>query len=155
MICGFGTGGANLARVLEGRGLPFLIVEYDPFVIDRVRAAGYDAVFGDCTNPEVLEQAGIADARLLALTFAQVSDALLAAQVARTLNPRIDIVARGGSGGGTQRLLREVGVSEVVDPEFESSLEFVRHVLHRFGVDGREITALQARSRGEHYRTDQ
>jgi len=154
VICGFGAGGANLARVLEGRGLPFLIVEYDPFVIDRVRAAGYDAVFGDCTNPEVLEQAGIADARLLALTFAQVSDALLAAQVARTLNPRIDIVARGGSGGGTQRLLREVGVSEVVDPEFESSLEFVRHVLHRFGVDGREITALQARSRGEHYRTE-
>ena len=154
IICGFGAGGMNLARVLEGRGLPFLIVEYDPFVIDRVRAAGYDAVFGDCTNPEVLEQAGIADARMLALTFSQVSDALLAARVARTLNPRIDIVARGASGGGTQRLLAEVGVSEVVDPEFESSLEFVRHVLHRFGVDGREITALQARSRGEHYRTE-
>jgi CPA2 family monovalent cation:H+ antiporter-2 len=155
IICGYGAGGANLARVLEGRGLPFLIVEYDPFVIDRVRAAGYEAVFGDCTNAEVMEQAGVAEARMVALTFSQIRDALLAAQVARNLNPRIDVVARGSSGGGTHRLLREVGVSEVVDPEFESSLELVRHVLHRFGVDGREITALQARSRGEHYRTDQ
>ena len=154
IVCGFGPAGQNLARVLEGRGLPFLVVEYDPFVIERVRAEGYDSVFGDCTNPEVLELAGIAEARMLALTFSQIRDTMLAAQAARNLNSRLDVVARGSSGGGTYRLLREVGVSEVVDPEFEASLELVRHVLHRFGVDGREITALQARSRAEHYRSE-
>jgi CPA2 family monovalent cation:H+ antiporter-2 len=152
IVCGFGPAGQSLARVLEGRGLPFLVVEYDPFVIERVRAEGYESVFGDCANPEVLELAGIAEARMVALTFSQVRDTMLAAQAARDLNPRVDIVARGSSGGGTHRLLRDVGVSEVVDPEFEASLELLRHVLHRFGIDGREITALQARSRAEHYR---
>jgi hypothetical protein len=51
-------------------------------------------------------------------------------------------------------LLRRAGSSEVVDPEFEASLEFVRHVLHRFGVDGREIAALQTRWRAEYYRIE-
>ncbi len=54
----------------------------------------------------------------------------------------------------TQSLLRRAGSSEVVDPEFEASLEFVRHVLHRFGVDGREIVALQTRWRAEYYRNE-
>jgi hypothetical protein len=47
-----------------------------------------------------------------------------------------------------------MGAAEVVDAEFEASLEFVRHVLHRFGVDSREIVAVQAARRGEHYRTN-
>jgi CPA2 family monovalent cation:H+ antiporter-2 len=75
----------------------------------------------------------------------------LTVQNARRLNPDIDAVARG-SGPDTHRLLRQAGASEVVDPEFEASLEFVRHVLHRYGVDGREIAALQSRRRAEHYR---
>ena len=151
IICGFGTGGASLARVLDGRKLPFVVVEYDRFAVERARADGYEAVFGDCTRPEVLEQAGIDSARVCVFTFSTVSNVLIASQAARGLNPRIDIVARGAS-GGPRRLLREAGISQIVDPEFEAGLELVRHVLHRFGIDGREITAMQAQRRAEHYR---
>jgi CPA2 family monovalent cation:H+ antiporter-2 len=87
------------------------------------------------------------------VTFSNPSDTVLAAQAARNLNPAIDVVART-TGPGSAGLLRSTGVSEVVDPEFEASLEFVRHVLHRFGVDGREITALQTRWRTEYYRVE-
>jgi CPA2 family monovalent cation:H+ antiporter-2 len=153
VICGHGATGSSLARGLAGRGLPFVVVENDPYIFERMRAAGVPAVFGDASRPDVLEQAGIADARLCALTFSSPSDQLRTAQVARTLNPRIDIVAR--SSGDSLTMLRRAGASEVVDPEFEASLEFVRHVLHRFGVDGREITALQTRWRSEYYRVDQ
>ncbi|HEX5368546.1 MAG TPA: cation:proton antiporter [Dehalococcoidia bacterium] len=151
IICGFGTGGASLAGILEGRKLPFVVVEYDRFAVERARIAGYDAVFGDCTRPEVLEQAGITEARICVLTFSTLGSVLIASQTARTLNPRIDIAARGPA-GGSRRVLREAGVSEVVEPEFEASLELVRHVLHRFGIDAREIAALQAQRRSEHYR---
>jgi CPA2 family monovalent cation:H+ antiporter-2 len=151
VICGFGQTGSSLARTLSGRGLPFVIVENDPFVFDRARAAGFTAVFGDATQTAVLEQARVSEARTLAVTFANQPDAPLTVQNARRLNPDIDAVARG-SGPDTHRLLRQAGASEVVDPEFEASLEFVRHVLHRYGVDGREIAALQSRRRAEHYR---
>jgi voltage-gated potassium channel Kch len=149
VICGHGQTGSSLARSLAGRGLPFVVIENDPYVFERMRAAGIPGVFGDATRADVLEQAGIRDARLCALTYSSPSDGLLTAQAARMLNPRIDVVARSTADGVT--LLRRAGASEVVDPEFETSLEFVRHVLHRFGVDGREISALQTRWRGEYY----
>jgi CPA2 family monovalent cation:H+ antiporter-2 len=152
VICGHGATGSSLARSLAGRGLPFVVIENDPFVFDRLRAAGLPSVFGDASRPDVLEQAGIAEARLCAITFSSPSDELRTAGAARQLNPRIDIVAR--SVGDSIALLRRAGASEVVDPEFETSLEFVRHALHRFGVDAREISALQTRWRAEYYRVE-
>jgi CPA2 family monovalent cation:H+ antiporter-2 len=151
IICGYGLSGQGLVRSLGGRGLPFVVIEYDPFIYDRARAAGIPCVFGDATIPDVLAQADVADARVFAVTFSNPSDAILASQAARNLNPGIDIVART-SGTGSSALLRGTGVSEIVDPDFEASLEFVRHVLHRFGVDGREIVALQTRWRTDYYR---
>jgi len=153
VICGYGLSGQSLVRSLSGRNLPFVVVEYDPFVYDRARAAGVPCVFGDATIPDVLAQADVADARVFAVTFSNPSDTILAAQAARRLSPSIDVVART-SGAGSSALLRTTGVSEVVDPDFEASLEFVRHVLHRFGIDGREILALQTRWRAEYYRPE-
>jgi CPA2 family monovalent cation:H+ antiporter-2 len=150
VICGFGRTGMGLARSLAGRNLPFVVVDYDPFVYERAVAAGQTCVFGDATNVEVLQQADIEQARVFAITFSNPRDTLLAAQAARNLNPSLDVITRA-TGPGTANVLRSTGVSEVVDPEFEASLEFVRHVLHRFGIDGREITALQTRWRSEYY----
>ena len=64
------------------------------------------------------------------------------------LNPRLNVVARG-SGPETHQLLVRAGASEVVNPYLETGLEFVRHVLHRFGIDSRQIAALQAQWRAE------
>ena len=36
-------------------------------------------------------------------------------------------------------LLRKAGVTELVMPFFEGSLEMVRHTLHRFGMQSTEI----------------
>jgi CPA2 family monovalent cation:H+ antiporter-2 len=150
VIAGYGRAGSSLARSLSGRNLPFVIVENDPFVFERAREAGYPAVFGDATLPIVLEQARIGEARTLAVTFGDQPAAPLAVQNAKAINPALDVVARG-SGPESHGLLRQVGASEVVDPEFEASIEFVRHVLHRYGIDSREISALQARWRAEYY----
>jgi K+:H+ antiporter len=150
VVCGYGTTGAGLIRTLAGRGLPFVIIESDPFVFERARNAGLPAVFGDATRIDILEQAGIADARMCAITFSSPADALLASQAARQINPRIDVIA--SSTGDGVALLRRAGATEVVDPEFESTLEFVRHALHRFGIDSREIGAIQSNWRADRYR---
>ena len=154
IICGYGRSGSNLARSLSGRELPFVIIESDPFVLERARAAGYTCVFGDATLPVVLEQARVREARSLAVTYAGEPTAPLTVQNAKLLNPDLDIVARA-SGPESHGLLRQAGASEVVDPYFEASIEFVRHVLHRYGIEGRQISALQARWRAEYYQTSE
>ena len=142
IVGGYGDTSAALVRSLAGRNLPFVVVDSNPFVFEHVREYEPDLpfIFGDLSRPEVLNAARVTQARALVLTFPNQIEAQIAAQNARSFQPRLDIVARGR--GDAHTLLRRAGASEVVDPEFEASLEFVRHVLHRFGVDGREIGAL-------------
>jgi CPA2 family monovalent cation:H+ antiporter-2 len=53
--------------------------------------------------------------------------------IAKRLNPTIDIIARA-SGAEGHAALRNAGASEVVHPQFEAGLEFVRHSLQRFSI---------------------
>jgi CPA2 family monovalent cation:H+ antiporter-2 len=149
IIGGFGRTGRALARSLAGRRLAFVVAESNPYLFDQAREANVPFVFGDISLPEVQELCNIADARTLAITF-EGDEARVAVVNARLANANVDIVVRG-AGPETHTMLREMGAREVVDPEFEASQEFVRHVLHRFGLDAREISALQATRRAEHY----
>lgn len=151
IICGYGGAASALVRSLAGRNLPFVVIENNPFIYDRVRRANapFPFIYGDASRPEVLEMARIREARVLAITYPGPAETLTTIANARAANPEIDILSRGTV--ESYVMIRRAGASEVVDPEFEASLEFVRHVLHRFGVDARAITALQARWRSEHY----
>jgi CPA2 family monovalent cation:H+ antiporter-2 len=152
IIGGFGRTGRALARSLAGRRLPYVVAESNPYLLDQARQANVPFVFGDISRREILELCNIDDARTVAITFGG-DEARVAVVNAKLANPAVDIVVRG-SGVETHALLRELGAREVVDPEFEASLEFVRHVLHRFGLDAREIAALQQARRSEHYRSE-
>ena len=56
-------------------------------------------------------------------------------------NPGIDIIAMLTEQSAANRL-QGLGVSEIVEPAFEASLEFVRHILRYYNVDGLEIEGL-------------
>jgi voltage-gated potassium channel Kch len=51
--------------------------------------------------------------------------------------------------------LRQAGASEIVQPEFEAGLEFVRHVLRRQGVSSRETQSLVNRRRSQFYAVEE
>jgi CPA2 family monovalent cation:H+ antiporter-2 len=131
--------------------LPFVVIEQDPFVYQRASSRGVPCIFGDASLPVVLDQARITEARGLAVTFVSHPSGAITVQNARRLNPDLDVVARS-TGPEDRLLLREAGASEVVEGDFEASLEIVRHVLQRYGIDAREISALQAGWRAEYYR---
>ena len=63
-----------------------------------------------------------------------------AASVAQSLkiNPKLDIVARVHRDADGE-LLKGIGVTELVLPFFEGSLEMIRHTLHRFGMSSTDI----------------
>jgi len=138
VICGLGRVGSNLVRVLERRKLSYLVIDLDPRVISRLRAREVPCIYGDVANPEVLSQAELTRARVLVLTIPDPLAARLAAENALRINPKLDIVARVHRDADAE-LLKGIGVSELVRPEFEASLEITRHTLHRFGLTSPEI----------------
>jgi CPA2 family monovalent cation:H+ antiporter-2 len=151
VICGYGRVGRELVEALEARGIHYVLVEYNPHVVRRLRAGGVRTVYGDAANPAVLEHAHVERARLLAVLIPDRAATEQATRVSRGLNPRLDIVARANSVGDLERL-RRAGATEVVQPEFEAGVEVVRHSLRRFGIVGMELTSLISGRRATFYR---
>jgi CPA2 family monovalent cation:H+ antiporter-2 len=138
VICGHGRVGSTLAGVLERRKLSYLVIDLDPQVISRLHSEGVPCIYGDAANPEILAHAQLDKARVLICTFRDFIAVELTTRNALRINPRLDIVARVPRDADVE-LLKGIGVSELVRPEFEASLEITRHTLHRFGVTGPEI----------------
>jgi CPA2 family monovalent cation:H+ antiporter-2 len=138
VICGHGKAGSSLARVLERRKFSYLVIDLDPQVISALRAKDIPCIYGDASNPEILTHAQLNKARILICTFPDFMAVELTTRNALRINPKLDIVARVHRDTDAE-LLKGIGVSELVRPDFEASLEITRHTLHRLGLTSLEI----------------
>jgi voltage-gated potassium channel len=96
IICGFGTKGRSAVRTLTARGVkPSSIVVIDERAGERTRATteGLAAIGGNAASQEVLEEAGIRDARAVIVAVDRDDTAVLITLTARELNPDTTIVA--------------------------------------------------------------
>jgi CPA2 family monovalent cation:H+ antiporter-2 len=141
VICGYGEIGRRVANVLEKQKFAYLVIELDPTMISGLRARGIPCIYGDASNPDILAHAGLDKARVLLCTIPDYVAEELAVRNARKINPKLDIVARVRRDRDAE-LLRDAGVTELVLPAFEGSLEMIRHTLQRFGMSGTEIQYL-------------
>jgi len=149
IICGFDEAGQEVARALANRQFRYLVIEEDPVAIRALRADGIPCILGDAALPIVLEQAQPQSARALVVTLSDAARGEAVVAAAKEINPRLDVIARGGDWASHLRL-QNVGASAVVHGEFEAGLEFVRHTLHRFGVTSQEIQAVLSRRRRDY-----
>ena len=141
VICGHGRTGSNLASILKRYNIPYIVVDLNPQIISELRAQGVPCIYGDAGNTQILSMAHISKARVLALTCPDPMAEITATTYAREVNPDIDIIARSPEESVAERL-RKLGVSEIVEPALEASLEFVRHTLGYYSVDTPEIEGI-------------
>ncbi|MGD1120323.1 MAG: cation:proton antiporter [Dehalococcoidales bacterium] len=138
VICGYGTIGHRVAEVLARQKFAYLVIELDPTIIANLRARGIPCIYGDASNPEILAHAALDKARVLICTIPDYVAEELTARNALKINPKLDIVARVHRDSDVA-LLKGAGVTELVLPFFEGSLEMIRHTLHRFGMSSTDI----------------
>jgi monovalent cation:H+ antiporter-2, CPA2 family len=141
VIVGYGLNGANLARVLTATGIPFLVLDLNPVLVEAGQRAGHDVRYGDGTLGEVLRAVETQCARVLVVA---ISDPLATRQivaVARTVNPAIHIVVRTRFFSEIEELTR-LGADEVIAEEFETSVEIFTRVLRELLVP-RNVIAIQ------------
>jgi monovalent cation:H+ antiporter-2, CPA2 family len=147
VILGYGRVGHSVARVLGSRGFAWVAIEGDLHVAREARGGGAPVIFGEAGSTSVLERAGIAQAHEMVVAMPDALAARQAIAYARSLNPRIEIVARAHS-EAEEDTLRRLGAARVVVAERELGNELIRHALRRFGVSDREVVAiLEARRR--------
>jgi CPA2 family monovalent cation:H+ antiporter-2 len=150
VICGFGRVGRELAEALEQRGLRYLVIEYNPLIVDELRRRKVPVIYGDAANPAVLEHAHLDTARVMAVLMPDARAAELAVHHARLEHPELDIIARVGNARQVDQLRRE-GASEVVQPEFEAGVEVLLQVLRHYDMNERELIQMVSGRRNEFY----
>jgi len=138
VICGYGDIGRRVAEVLEKQKFSYLVIELDPNIIADLRKRGIPCIYGDSSNPEILNSTHLDKARVLVCTIPDYVAVELTARNARQINPKLDVIARVYRDADAE-LLKGLGAAELVLPLFEGSLEMIRHTLHRFGMSSTEI----------------
>lgn len=150
VVAGAGRVGCRIADVLQGLKLPFVLIELDHRRIDRAKERGAPTIFGDAAEPAVLEAAGIERARLLLVTVPVLGVSKAVVEHARRLNPTVTVVVRAES-PDAMATFHAMGVSEVVLPELEASLEMTRQALVHLRMSALDIVHLTDRLRNEQY----
>jgi CPA2 family monovalent cation:H+ antiporter-2 len=138
VIAGGGRVGFQIAQILKRLNIQFVIIELDLRRFEQAEKAGMTVIYGDASQETVLNAARIKDACLLILTIPGLVLARSVVVQSKRLNKKLEIVARA-SGPDYFDILKNLGVSEVVLPEFEASLEMARQSLLRLRVPATEI----------------
>ncbi|WP_435628567.1 YbaL family putative K(+) efflux transporter [Candidatus Ferrigenium straubiae] len=128
VLVGYGRVGRRIADALAERGIPFVVAEQNRELVEKLRARHIPAVSGDASDPAVLIQAHIARASMLVIATPDTFNVRKMVEIARTLNPAIEVVLRTHS-DEEAALLQKEGVGKVFMGEHELAQGMARHVL--------------------------
>ena len=138
IVVGYGRIGITSAEVIVAIHAPLIVVELNHEIAEDASRDSCQVIWGDATRAEILEAASIHTARLLLVAVPDAASATAIVRQAHRLRPDLPIVARAAYREHLDQL-KQLGVTAVVQPEFEGSLEMVRQVLRRYDITPAEI----------------
>ena len=148
IICGYGRIGRQISREFAAKPIPFIVVENNPDLCQRLEEDGHLFIEGDATRDEVLEQAGIRQAKGLITGVTSDSANVYIVLTARGINPNLFIMARASEDGAEIKLMR-AGANKVISPYIIGASRMAQAILRPAVVDfidiaiGRESIELQ------------
>jgi CPA2 family monovalent cation:H+ antiporter-2 len=151
ILAGYGRTGQNIAQGLQDADIPYFVIDIDPERIHEARGSGKPRMYGDASNPHVLEHADLQHARMLVVTFPDPAAVVSTVREALHINPNLKVVARVHRIQEAE-LLKEMGVTELINPEFEASMQFLKRVLETTGKKEAELKEIisEGEAKGEY-----
>ncbi|MBV9388709.1 MAG: cation:proton antiporter [Chroococcidiopsidaceae cyanobacterium CP_BM_ER_R8_30] len=150
VVCGYGRLGSNLVRLLREHELPVVVIDQSESKIQQLREAGVPYVYGNASSLRVLETAGVASARSLAIALRDPMSTRLCLKRALELTPDLDSVVCANRDRDIE-LLYHLGAIQVVQPDFEASLELAAHLLTGMGLLPHLVRQEVQQIRAHHY----
>jgi len=132
ILAGFGRFGLAVGRLLLANGFKVTIIDSNPANVEVLRKFGFKLYYGDVNRPQVLENAGIANARLLILSMAEYDNALKVAEFVRKKFPEVKILARAKDIYHAFEFIK-LNVKTVQREMFNSGLELGTKALEHLG----------------------
>jgi monovalent cation:H+ antiporter-2, CPA2 family len=150
VICGYGRTGQNLLHLMQPHGAPLLVIEQSEAAIQKIRDIGVSYVYGNAASLHVLAKANLLQAKTMVINLPDAMSTRLCLKRALELAPDLDVVVRANQFQDIE-MLYQLGGTEVVQPEFEASLEMASHLLNRLGLSEAKVRAEVSQIRDSHY----
>jgi Trk K+ transport system NAD-binding subunit len=103
ILCGLGRVGGRVLEYLRAAGVPVVVID-NRCAADDPRLGGACLISGDCRRAEVLESAGVAQARGVLILISDDLVGISSALMVRNLNPTVRIIVRMFNQNLTARL---------------------------------------------------
>lgn len=126
-----------IARVLHFLRLPYVVIEPNHQHFVKLQQEKLRTIFGDPMQQSILAAADIAKARLLLITIDSYADIYGVTRAVKEVRPDLRIIVQY-EGQDHLHQLRELGINEIVQPEYEVGLEMLRQALNSQHVSTQE-----------------
>jgi monovalent cation:H+ antiporter-2, CPA2 family len=150
VIVGYGLNGHNVSRTARQAKIPYVIIELDYDSFMEAKRDNHPVVYGDASEPHILEQASVHDARVVVISISDAEKALNIVTSIRTITETAHVIVRTRSVKDIDETLR-LGADEVIPEEFETSIEIFTKVLNRYLVPFDEIQTFITQIKARNY----
>lgn len=136
IIAGYGRVGRLLGEVLDREGIPYLALDRNAELVERMRATGAPVFVGDAEHPDLIPGHVAASALAVVITLDEPDTAVGIARSMRRRHPGLPVLARARDDAHAAQL-REAGAQRVVPETLETALQLSGYVLEAlgYGVD--------------------
>ncbi|QSJ20402.1 cation:proton antiporter [Nostoc sp. UHCC 0702] len=150
VVCGYGRVGKNLVKLLQLANLPVVVIDQSESRIQQLRDTKVPYVYGNCVSLHVMETAGVNYAKGMAIALPDPMSTRLCLKRALELCPELDLVVRATQDKNIE-VLYQLGAREVVQPEFEASIEMATYLLTCLGFSPVVVQQQMQQIRNDHY----
>jgi Kef-type K+ transport system membrane component KefB/Trk K+ transport system NAD-binding subunit len=113
MMFGYKKGGAEYIKTFRAMKKPFVIVDYDPQIIDEIEHKKFHYIYGDATDLELLDEIGAESAKLVVSTITEHETNVFLVKHMHEINPTAVIICHSDTVEETLELY-EHGASYVI-----------------------------------------
>jgi voltage-gated potassium channel len=128
IICGYGRVGQQVAAEFRDAGVPFVVLDFNPDVLEIAREEGIPYIEGSGTKDDDLAEAGLDHARGLVVSSDSDVDNLYITVSARAERSDLLIVARASNQDAAAKMLR-AGADRAVQPYTSAGQEMATLML--------------------------
>ncbi|QWX85216.1 cation:proton antiporter [Cellulophaga sp. HaHaR_3_176] len=132
ILVGFGHFGSTIGRFLRSHGVEATILDQDSNRVDFLRKMGFEVYYGDATRIDLLESAGIAQAKIIICATNKLSVSKAISKIVKEKYPHVEMMIRTKNRYDAYDLLN-LGHENIYRESLETSLTLAKDVLSKMG----------------------
>lgn len=120
VLIGYQKGGQEFLKVFQQLKRRYVVVDYDPAIIESLEHRGAEFLYGDVTDPEMLEELNLRHSKLIISTITDIATNSMLAEWLENTNPNAVFIATADSTEEASHLYN-LGVAYVILPHYIGS----------------------------------